>query len=774
MVSGPATPKLKPLLTVKALEARSSESPKPRPKKTTSPPRSTSSSPKSLPLKDRPAFTVPVKVPDSKVIPHHGQSVRGRKNTSPAKAPPATPSPCKVSIPSAEFICREASAYPLITQKDCAISQLTMAVTAKVSTEPHMKTLRPAVPSKKSRSKPLSGSASLPSSRASKVDKAGLKFTVTPLACGELTLTSHAISKESICGFYGVNTPRINIDPVDLKEGASCREERLRATYYASPESRLLSARPPSPLIKAGPHYAGSWFFTVVRTHGMRLMRPEKSWRPIVTVEVDQHHCHETIMGVDGQNPNLRERFELRHVHNASQVDIRVWHRPQSKKKAKKRKLVAYVSHSLGELLRQREKEPRKELELRLQCHSATKNAISSRGRPQNGATVLLKIHTPANMESFRYQVINDELTNGDVEAESSTSGSSSRSPSIPPSPTDDTWPGVGTTIRRRRRKGYDCNSDDEACFTDVSESDGKPPVFSDADSQCEDQADFWDNSTLHDDDRPLVKQPSGNIIRFTVSKPTEWIQTIWPSVLPQYTERIEISQDLSFAERLLASFTTYSELRAARTDSEYEKVFVRLQTEWTYMGGLLVALAAIGEFIKSCVSVDSAVFAIAPGSIFDVQTYARIAIAASSIFSGLGIASDAWFLFRYNWADLHTFITRARDVYSSYFFFALSARVPALCTFCSATALMVFMGLVAFEVWPTGVLLTCFVIGIVMTLQFLVFGAHWCVLRIVGTVRWVVRLLGKLFGASKPTSEEDNKAGQKEKGKEVELPASK
>ena len=56
-------------------------------------------------------------------------------------------------------------------------------------------------------------------------------------------------------------------------------------------------------------------------------------------------------------------------------------------------------------------------------------------------------------------------------------------------------------------------------------------------------------------------------------------------------------------------------------------------------------------------ISVDTAVFSIAPGSLFTVDTYARSAIAASSIASGLGIVCDAWFLLRYNWADLHTFI---------------------------------------------------------------------------------------------------------------------
>ena len=50
---------------------------------------------------------------------------------------------------------------------------------------------------------------------------------------------------------------------------------------------------------------------SVVRTNGLRLMRPEKSWRPIITVEVDKHHSHETTLGVDGQNPNLKEKFYL-------------------------------------------------------------------------------------------------------------------------------------------------------------------------------------------------------------------------------------------------------------------------------------------------------------------------------------------------------------------------------------------------------------------------------------------------------------------------------
>lgn len=62
--------------------------------------------------------------------------------------------------------------------------------------------------------------------------------------------------------------------------------------------------------------------------------------------------------------------------------------------------------------------------------------------------------------------------------------------------------------------------------------------------------------------------------------------------MLPQYTEKPErttdISPDLSRAEILLSAFTMYSELKDACLDSQFERIFMRLQTEWTYIGGLV------------------------------------------------------------------------------------------------------------------------------------------------------------------------------------------
>ena len=50
---------------------------------------------------------------------------------------------------------------------------------------------------------------------------------------------------------------------------------------------------------------------TVVRAHGLQHVRAEKSWRPIVAVTVDGHQCHELNLGCDGQNPNLKQCFQL-------------------------------------------------------------------------------------------------------------------------------------------------------------------------------------------------------------------------------------------------------------------------------------------------------------------------------------------------------------------------------------------------------------------------------------------------------------------------------
>jgi len=269
--------------------------------------------------------------------------------------------------------------------------------------------------------------------------------------------------------------------------------------------------------------------------------------------------------------------------------------------------------------------------------------------------------------------------------------------------------------IRRRRVRGYTIDTDEEPYSTDCDQSSSgraDKNKFSILDDTSFTYVDDEEDEKIHPH-ALIIHEHSKDVICLSDLADGQLSASNLP--LPMYTEKLTVLPDLSRGERMLAAFTIYGDLSMARSDDQFEPIFKRLQHEWTFIGGLLVALAAV----------DTAVFSISPDSIFIVNPYARSAIAASSISSGLGIACDAWFLLRYNWADLTTFIDRARDVYGSYFFFSLSARVPAFCMFISAVSLMGFLGLVAFEAWPQGVIVVFFFVGVVMSMQFLVYGVH-------------------------------------------------
>ena len=50
-----------------------------------------------------------------------------------------------------------------------------------------------------------------------------------------------------------------------------------------------------------------------MRTQNLHFLRPEKTWRPIVTLEVDdiRRSSYEVVLGTDGQNPNLKQPMLL-------------------------------------------------------------------------------------------------------------------------------------------------------------------------------------------------------------------------------------------------------------------------------------------------------------------------------------------------------------------------------------------------------------------------------------------------------------------------------
>lgn len=188
--------------------------------------------------------------------------------------------------------------------------------------------------------------------------------------------------------------------------------------------------------------------------------------------------------------------------------------------------------------------------------------------------------------------------------------------------------------------------------------------------------------------------------------------------------------------EQFLGNFTFYLDLRDAHVDSQFEVVLQNLRMEWTFMGGFLAALGAVDVAVLA-INGDDAIIPLNPLSLR--------AIALSSTFTGLGITTLAYFILRYSLSPPHLFRVRAQDVYGGYIFFALSARVPTLCMVASAMTLLAFLTVVAFEVWPVGVVVGCFLVGMLMSLQFLVYGCHMFVRGVIGVVRGVVGLVRRV-----------------------------
>jgi len=230
-------------------------------------------------------------------------------------------------------------------------------------------------------------------------------------------------------------------------------------------------------------------------------------------------------------------------------------------------------------------------------------------------------------------------------------------------------------------------------------------------------------------DDEPILVLPPSDSEDNSRVKNTDREPWFSASTLPTYTETISIDSQASTVDSIVDSFSPYRELREARVDSDYERVLNGLCTEWRFVGGSLVALAGL----------EASVFGFSSGSTFTISNFARGTIAIGSVASGIGLTIDAWFLLAYCNTTPAKFQKMAVDLYGKYLFFCISARIPALCMFTSAFALMIFLLSVAWTAWPTAVLVMSFVVGVLISLQFIVYGVH-CVVVLVAQVTRSVR----------------------------------
>ncbi|KAI0352199.1 hypothetical protein OH77DRAFT_1498079 [Trametes cingulata] len=480
-------------------------------------------------------------------------------------------------------------------------------------------------------------------------------------------------------------------------------------------------------------HFSEPWHLTVVRTRGLLFVRPEKSWRPIVSLSVvDSGHeqpLPDIVLGCDGQNPNLKSVVPIHGVKPSTRLVIQVFHKSQTKKKHRKRTLVGSASLSLGEFLNRHPPPHDRPVEhdVRLSCPPPQRKSPTIGGKQQHSASLTLKLavprvphssegsrpQSPISDDHYDYEGVFSDGASYTLVSVVADEPASERPWEQPPPETL----GGSTGLRRRRRvRGFRVDSDQSD--GNVSESSGEEP---------------WVPPTPPDD---YFSQPydadsedvCGSILRDEVEE-----AFISPSLLPRHADQVSMSsmqRSLSFAESVVDSFTPYHELREADEEDDVEKaekVLARLLTEWYVVGASLLALAAI----------DAAVFGFAPDALFVVDGFSQSVVAIGAIAAGIGLVSDAWFLILYSGANAAKFQRLAKDVYGSYFFFCLTCRFPVMCMFVSALALMLFLLGVAWTAWPTAVLVMSFVAGLLLTSQFLVYGIH----RFINMMIWVVRV---------------------------------
>ncbi|KAJ7087458.1 hypothetical protein C8R44DRAFT_820126 [Mycena epipterygia] len=105
---------------------------------------------------------------------------------------------------------------------------------------------------------------------------------------------------------------------------------------------------------------------------------------------------------------------------------------------------------------------------------------------------------------------------------------------------------------------------------------------------------------------------------------------------------------------RNIAHLTVARSLEDSTSDSDYKRVQNEVHKEWLKVGGVLVALAAL----------ETAAFALAPGSIFPIDKVARIAVSGSSISTGAGLLCNIYLLLRFSLASPPVFKHRTQDKY--------------------------------------------------------------------------------------------------------------
>ncbi|KAJ7142915.1 hypothetical protein C8R44DRAFT_761389 [Mycena epipterygia] len=191
---------------------------------------------------------------------------------------------------------------------------------------------------------------------------------------------------------------------------------------------------------------------------------------------------------------------------------------------------------------------------------------------------------------------------------------------------------------------------------------------------------------------------------------------------------------------RNIARITVVRSLEYATSDLDYERVQKQVREEWLKVGGLLVGLAAL----------ETAAFALSPGSAFSIDKVARITVSGSSISTGAGLLCDIYLILRFSLASVTVFKHRTQDKYEvrgngsinrtqSYLFFAVAARLPLLLAVVSIVFIAVLLAYAAYRISRLVMLAILGLTGIILYLEYICWVLIWMVFGLSKVLGWLV-----------------------------------
>lgn len=310
-------------------------------------------------------------------------------------------------------------------------------------------------------------------------------------------------------------------------------------------------------------------------------------------------------------------------MQHASRLDIKVWHRSQTKKSRRKRYLIGSAYVTLGEIVRKQDRPgssacsvhscilnvvhlPAVDISLTLKLPPTQKRSPTLGNAKQVGcATVTVRLREPTPPASQLNTPPSASLSSTFSEDEAGPSRSNTLVSSAPVSEDEAEFPVDVPTIsvesppglrKRRSRKSGKKKDDFQPYWVNTSDEDRHHYSSSEDDN---DVSDFEAPRTPRDyEEIPLLDDatfdeiasitfgstftPSTTCLDIAEAEPEDWAR--------EHVVPLIITQRLSRTELILDSFSPYRELSHPQCD--FAKILGRLLTEWYAVGASLLAEA--------------------------------------------------------------------------------------------------------------------------------------------------------------------------------------